>query len=626
MRLIKRWCELGNVARCRQGDFTSAIALVASLAVVIIASFGPMRFGQNDDAVIESLLRDYDWSFGDYSVPTFSKFTSNLLVGAYGVFPDVPWYGLTILVSLTIGLSLLTSWFIRLSFLFQFVTFPVVFCSVFYLVTRPSFTSVTLLCEFSAFLVVYSWLVSEREFRLPTVLIFLSLTFASMLRTELFISSLIFALPVLFVSGRLRRLSRFWLAITGCCVMCVLHVALGLQCMLTDETASFLAYDGVRSAFHDTNLASESSPNFATALSSAGWSENDYRTFKDWLMYDNSRFNSVTISKFLTENRAFSADSWFYDSLSTFDVSLRVNRRYLIASVAPLCFGVCLIVLTNDAVKTRRLLAIMSVIFGILLLFTIRAPERVAVPLILYAIGVVIPAASAAQEVHSKNIRKNLFCVVSVPTVIVLSYIGGKAKSDLALSRALIERAARIDETVAYARDHFGGRSVFISLNPSVGVGTAWRKPLVGVSREDYLNFLPVGWAINSPAYKSVLSSRDLSNGLSLIANSIDDPQFVYCGYFGYFSAEFENSWLQHWDEYVSDHFVEVSDGSKMRLRSSLDCRFPVRHPGVADSVESGLEGMVFFHLQSSQEELTSPLTHDAMKLSPMLKPVRPLF
>lgn len=596
-----------------------------SIAVTIASVFAPTRFGQNDDAAIIGLLRDFASAFGDYSVPTFSRVSSNCLVQLYSYSPETPWYGLLLLASLAVGLTLIFSWFLRLSLLQKICTAPAVAFSIAYVVTRPSFTAVTMVCELSAFLTIYSWQCSERNFRLPYGAIFLSLLLGALLRTGLFLSVLPFAAPILIHRNRLSTVVACLPLFSGCVAACCLHLFLGLQPMISSETRNYYHYDSLRSLFHDTKLGGDDAASFREGLHAAGWEENDYEVYKRWILYDDKRFNSKSISEFLSVNTTSSFESILWNLMMTFRSSVIINWRYLL--VAGLAIVPSLLFFSTSGQLHRNYIvwSLAIVAAGMLTLFAIRGPQRVIVPLVMYLVGIAAPLPNDFRYSRDGRVfRPIVFAMVSAASL-VFAYASWMVVYDLRCSAGFVARAKRIDDSMLAAKSRFENDTIFVMLNPSVGTGGGWRHPLAGFNEWESLSRVPSGWSAHSPAFFRSLADSGFASGEAMLKGSINNNKVIY---YGYFLGLWDYHSIEKWEEYMNEHFQPSNEADRLRLQNAFDCRFDSHWVHKDGYYEPQREGMVFFELQRSEEEnLSHALEQVAHPSSPHVDPlVTPLY
>lgn len=596
-----------------------------SIAVTIAIAFAPTRFGQNDDAAIIGLLRDFGPAFGDYSAPTFSRVSSNCLVQLYFYSPETPWYGLLLLASLAVGLTLIFSWFLRLSLLQKTCTAPAVAFSIAYVVTRPSFTAVTMVCELSAFLTIYSWQCSERNFRLPYGAIFLSLLLASLLRTGLFLSVLPFAAPVLIHRSRLSTVATCLPLFSGCIAACCLHLFLGLQPMISSETRNYYHYDNLRSLFHDTKLGDDDAASFREGLQAAGWEENDYLVYKSWILYDDKRFNSKSISEFLSVNTTASIEAVLWELMMTFRSSVKVNWCYLLVAGLAIVSGL-LFLSTSDQLRRNHVLWSLAIVAaGMLALFAIRGPQRVIVPLVIYLVGVATPLRKEFRYSRDDRVfRPVVFAMVSAASL-VFAYVSWVVVYDLRCSEGLIARAKQIDDSMLAAKSRFEDDTIFVMLNSSIGTGGGWRHPLAAFNQWESLLRVPSGWSCQSPAFSRAMADAGFASGEDMLKRSVNNDKVIY---YGYFFGLWDYHTIENWEKYMNNHFQSSNEADRLRLRNAFDCRFDGHWVHKDGSHESQREGMVFFELRRSKaENLPHALAQAAHPSSPQVDPLTaPLY
>lgn len=596
---------------------------VAAVAFVLIGALVPSRFGANDDNGVINLLTNYPNDPGHNSVPALSRLMQSVLVMLYDWTPHVPWYGVLLLATLTIGLTLWFAWFFRLSRSQQILAGPAVFLVASYLVTRPTFTAATLSPELAGFLTLYDLLRSNERFRFPGWLVFFSIVVASFWRVQLFVVVLAFGVPVFLAVSKMM-----WRQIA----IVPAAIAVGLAAVFaagfadgnpSAESEAFAAYTRARAAFHDTQASSPDSPTFERALDAAGWTLADYNCYSRWMLYDSDRFNEDSLKRFLSVNTSLASVSTLDKLWLTFVSFSRMNFLYLFVVFLTIFVGAFLYRPPWSWQSFSYWVCLAIVTAGLLMLLGIRCPSRVCIPLLLYVLAIAIPTRRLLPDVPSQLGRLAQSGSIAAVMCVCIVAGGWRIVSDLADASSGLDRLAYIDRSMRAARGYFEDDALFVMLNPHFGTGGGWRQPLTTRRDWESMKIVPSGWSTHSPKFSATLNSVGLANGSEMVRRSIGDDRVVYFGYYIGDGTdprfEFWEQPLEYWDEFLAERYSDPGSGTVPRLVNEFDCRVPTLISHQGGVATPSVEGLVFFTVKTVSEnesdELASPLEQDALNV-----------
>jgi len=288
----------------RAGAFFGPLALAVA-GIALIALFLPARYEANDDFAIVRQLDPRNGFATDPHVRYLSWFLSRLLHALYAALPGIPWYGLTLYLGLALGAGLLagTAWraargWAAWLWVPAFTLF-LGFCAAFL-----SFTSVSLVLLLGAMLGALEWHLRGAPptgvRRRHAALLAAAFLFALLLRWKLVLPALTLVLPPLLVA---RRPPARRMILAALVALLVLGADRAID--RVGESPGWHAYDrynSLRSRFHDTEAGRYHEGVTDAALTRAGWTREDYETFRHWMLYDDHLFTRERLETFLEAN------------------------------------------------------------------------------------------------------------------------------------------------------------------------------------------------------------------------------------------------------------------------------------------------------------------------------------
>jgi hypothetical protein len=283
-----------TVLRTRPFVVTIPIAVVPILLSVFV--FAP-RYESNDDATMNLLSAGLVY----IDQPDEHLLFTNVLIGLalkslYSRAPDVPWYGLYQLVTLTAAATAIVYALLRVNSSIRqgvvallFVIVAVVPC-----VVELQFTKTAFLASFSGMLLLLAPLRAPVPLpRVCDVLGFALVIWGSLIRSESLFLALAMVAPVALAAAIATPVRAAWRAVP-------LALALAVCVALNQFNAEYYARgDGWQEFYASNALRAEFTdyghylytPETSHAFHAAGWTEADYWMMCNWFLADRDRYS-----------------------------------------------------------------------------------------------------------------------------------------------------------------------------------------------------------------------------------------------------------------------------------------------------------------------------------------------
>ena len=509
--------------------------LAAAVFVAMVLSFLPVRYESNDDFALIAQLSSRSGFSPDPIQPALSFTLGRILHALYGHWPHVPWHGLFVYLAAFFGMSLVLSVFFRfaqgISLILALPLLGVVYLHVFSFI---SFTAASLVLETGVLLCVMEWAVRgrcpARNARLYAVVLCAGFLIGFLLRWRLVLFSLAFGAPLLLFlkRGQVRRAMP--------AVLLLALFVLGDRALFhhasSEEHKAYWEYNRLRARFHDTALGQDYGEATRKALGKAGWSPEDYAFYRNWIVYDNRRFNTETLRTFLQENDPKREESLLVLARNELQGHFRDGKRYLLASLFAISSLLAVRYRTLWALAGRDrlkiLLALACVGAGIVCVVSIRSVERVYIPLYGYFFGLCFLLFHVKKGPSAKGASRTAERTVAVLCALVFSILAwgqahAQAKAGIhrlerskAKKEYVLERLKKVKERRA------GSRTLLILMNPSSGLSQEAIHPLKEFNEFTDLKVFPAGWSVNSPRYASILRDIGLQEGWAFLGWTVD--------------------------------------------------------------------------------------------------------
>ena len=536
---------------------TVLIGVVLCLCTVALI---PSTYAEADDLGAQMILAGEDGFAAAAEVPFFSRTLNYLLLCLYQWIPAFPWYGILLVITQAIGLSLFlyclitklreTPW-LGLVFPF-FVIFSV------YTLLEVTFTQATLTLMFGISAVIACrhaqapWPTKTRR-----ALAFL-LLWAFLWRWKFGIYCLVFFAPLAVIQfGQLRQ----YLGLLGIVLGMILCDRVIDYLCASPEWTEYIEFYDTRAQLFDMP-SGRAGENLIASLQAAGWSESDYRLIREtWMLYDERLVSQASMEAFLNAV----ADHGGASITEQIESNLRENASLLEAFLP---IGIAVVLLgfkshLDDPLLRRKLLAITLFLIPVLFLAYLRLKPRVLVPIFLYGfclLNIWTPGEESGdrfrgwgQNVHLTWIH--FFSFVPIVIGLGMSCLVLKQQWDDAHQKkvGLTESSTFIAEL---------NKPVTL-LRTQVGALPGWEgiHPFSRLSDSEELRIIPAGWQVRSPRYHRILKELGYETGAALIAGFATDPDDGQ-----YFVQRFSRNrgvvefysqqWLQYLERYHADRWL----------------------------------------------------------------------
>ena len=554
-------------------------ALLALLGCLATLYFLPVRYEANDDLGILFYLTGLDGFTRASDVPFMSRILGEGLFACYSQFPSIPWYGLTIYAVTWLGVScFLSQLFVQhLDVKSRLVAGLGWAIFLGHFVSAVTFTSAALILLLGSTLYLFSWAANRQNARISWIFLWLCVATAYLVRWKATLGFSLFAAPVLIY---LRRDD--WRYLLRCGLALALLVVIDRSWdHLAKDTVDFREYQHyakLRSAFHDSPQG-RPGPNTPQALAAAGWTLDDYRSFRNhWLLYDESLFQPERLATFLRENESAGVSS----RLQRFRASLALvwssNRNYLLfffsLAVALLRWRWRDLFVAPHGDWRRTILVFLLVLLPLLLVLAYRMPTRVCLPILAYFLGIGLCLPASADDRRGKRTASTeLGSVINLVTVAVL--LGGVAvavhqlRSEVSSLKTDREHKEFVQQSLADFATGPTDSPVLMRLEPGVALMQTSIHPLR--ERADWIDLrvMPGGWQIGSPRYREVLAELGFESGAELLRESIDNEGILYVIYDRPWDHILEDV-IERWESYFNRHVRTKEQAGEMTLRLEL--------------------------------------------------------
>lgn len=501
---------------------------MASVAVFLL----PASFNVADDVGAQMILAGLDGFSPAAEVPFHSQLLNFIIYGLYQLQPSIPWYGLLVLLTTMLGVSL----FIRplldrqqssIARLLCLPAFAVLLGHCLYSVT---FTSAALLCQLGVFLSLLLLPDSQLRRRSSQLTLLALLLLAFLWRWQLSCYILLLALPVVMVRPERLRLVLL-LAVTA---LVLVACDRGLHRLASPSLAEsdYPEFYQLRSRFHDRPEGREAEQG---AITAAGWTREDYRVFRElWVIHDNEKFNIPSVRTFLEANQA--ARPSFSDHVSSsLGQSYRENSMSL-RIIFPTLLGLCFWHFGSGSWRLcrrrwRTIAALLAALVPLLFLAYFRLVPRVAIPLLLYLGGLllILPRIDIEFAKSSRWSRPGLAVLLIMG--LLSSGFGMKMLAvELPAQKQRRQQLERVNRGLVEmaSRDFL---PVLLRLDTGGGLRHAAMHPLTVPHGFRLVRIIPSGWQTNSPRYTRVLSELEAVSGRDLLRRAIDSEQIYFVQY-----------------------------------------------------------------------------------------------
>jgi len=506
--------------------------LTGVAAGFIFVWFMPVTYEVADDIGAQMILAGDDGFAAAAEVPFLSWTFNHGFYLLYQVAPTVPWYGILLVTTQAMGLSLLgfclASSMSHRRWLACLVPFFLAFS--YQSLLTLTFTKAALTLQFAAFAFLLLQRLQPLQFdnnkwshqKLTLGLIVLALLW----RWKLGLFCLVFAAPLLlFTSKELRRV----LIINLLLVLTVIGIDRGLD-RLTRPPAwqKYMSFYTLRAELFDmpAGRVGDLPADLAEVTAAANWSADDYDLIRNyWMLHDQRLANSHSFQRFLAAAKSANSSSAWKRMVG----HLRDNAL-LIFTFFPLVLAVVLLQGRDalaDPLWFKKLWTVLLLGAPLLFLTYFRLVPRVAMPILFYILTVFALLVRSREQESKPSLRSWLrgrANVMQVLALILLLLSGWQCFQLLRVqtNSVLVRRGNLLGGEVVVGE--LQKPATLIRMSPVALPGWEGCHPLRRINTNPNLRIVPSGWQIGSPRYHRILTDLGFENGSAMLGHWASDP------------------------------------------------------------------------------------------------------
>ena len=506
--------------------------LTGVAAGFIFVWFMPVTYEVADDIGAQMILAGDDGFAAAAEVPFLSWTFNHGFYLLYQVAPTVPWYGILLVTTQAMGLSLLgfclASSMSHRRWLACLVPFFLAFS--YQSLLTLTFTKAALTLQFAAFAFLLLQRLQPLQFdnnkwshqKLTLGLIVLALLW----RWKLGLFCLVFAAPLLlFTSKELRRV----LIINLLLVLTVIGIDRGLD-RLTRSPAwqKYMSFYTLRAELFDmpAGRVGDLPADLAEVTAAANWSADDYDLIRNyWMLHDQRLANSHSFQRFLAAAKSANSSSAWKRMVG----HLRDNAL-LIFTFFPLVLAVVLLQGRDalaDPLWFKKLWTVLLLGAPLLFLTYFRLVPRVAMPILFYILTVFALLVRSREQESKPSLRSWLrgrANVMQVLALILLLLSGWQCFQLLRVqtNSVLVRRGNLLGGEVVVGE--LQKPATLIRMSPVALPGWEGCHPLRRINTNPNLRIVPSGWQIGSPRYHRILTDLGFENGSAMLGHWASDP------------------------------------------------------------------------------------------------------
>ena len=543
------------------GSWLSAWFITLAMASVAVFLL-PASFNVADDVGAQMILAGLDGFSPAAEVPFHSQVLNSTIYGLYQLQPSIPWYGLLVLMTTMLGVSLFVHLLLdrRQPSIARLVCLPAFAVLLGHCLYSVTFTSAALLCQLGVFLSLLVLPEHQLRRRSCQLSLLALLLLAFLWRWQLCCYVLLLLVPVVIVRLERLRLALVFAATALLLVAC----DRGLHQLTSPDLADsdYSQFYQLRARFHDRPEGREAAE---TAITAAGWTPEDYRMFRElWVIHDNEKFNISSLTTFLEANQS-AQPSLPRRILSGLQQSFRENTMSL-RIVLPTLLGLCFWHWGSGSWRLcrrrlRTILALLVATVPLLFLAYFRLVPRMAIPLLLYLGGLllILPRLDIEDTEVSRWSRPGLAFLLVLGLV-----TSGFAVKMLIVEIPSQQRQQQQLERVNQGLLEMASRDfmpVLLRLDTGGGLRHAPMHPLSVPAGFQRVRIIPSGWQTGSPRYRKILDELGASSGRDLLRGAIDNDQIYFVQYVE--DAKLAEQTLDLWSSYYERN---ITDGGAVRF------------------------------------------------------------
>ena len=506
--------------------------LTGVAAGFIFVWFMPVTYEVADDIGAQMILAGDDGFAAAAEVPFLSWTFNHGFYLLYQVAPTVPWYGILLVTTQAMGLSLLgfclASSMSHRRWLACLVPFFLAFS--YQSLLTLTFTKAALTLQFASFAFLLLQRLQPLQFdknkwshqKLTLGLIVLALLW----RWKLGLFCLVFAAPLLlFTSKELRRV----LIINLLLVLTVIGIDRGLD-RLTRSPAwqKYMSFYTLRAELFDmpAGRVGDLPADLAEVTAAANWSADDYDLIRNyWMLHDQRLANSHSFQRFLAAAKSANSSSAWKRMVG----HLRDNSL-LIFTFFPLVLAVVLLQGRDalaDPLWFKKLWTVLLLGAPLLFLTYFRLVPRVAMPILFYILTVFALLVRSREQESKPSLRSWLrgrANVMQVLALILLLLSGWQCFQLLRVqtNSVLVRRGNLLGGEVVVGE--LQKPATLIRMSPVALPGWEGCHPLRRINTNPNLRIVPSGWQIGSPRYHRILTDLGFENGSAMLGHWASDP------------------------------------------------------------------------------------------------------
>ena len=492
----------------------------------------PVTYEVADDIGAQMILAGDDGFAAAAEVPFLSWTFNHSFYLLYQAAPAVPWYGILLVTTQALGLSLLgfclASSMSHGRWLACLVPFFLAFA--YQSLLTLTFTKAALTLEFAVFAFLLLQRLHPLQFdknkwsqqKLTLGLLVLALLW----RWKLGLLCFVFAAPLLlFTSKQLRRV----LIINLLLVLTVVAIDRGLD-RLTRPPAwqQYMSFYSLRAELFDmpAGRVGELPADLAEVTAAANWTVDDYELIRNyWMLHDQRLANSHSFQRFLAAAKTADASSLW----QRFVGHLRDNAL-LLFTFLPLLLAVVLLQGRDalaDPLLSKKLWAALLLGAPFLFLTYFRLVPRIAMPMLFYILTVFALLVRSSEQESKPSLRSWLSGranVMQVLAIILLTLSGWQCFQLLRVqtNSVLVRRGNLLAGEVVIGE--LKKPVTLIRMSPDALPGWEGCHPLRRINSNPNLRIVPAGWQIGSPRYNSILADLGFENGSEMMSRWSSDP------------------------------------------------------------------------------------------------------
>jgi hypothetical protein len=450
----------------------------------------------------------------------------------YQAAPAVPWYGILLVTTQALGLSLLgfclTSSMSHGRWLACLIPFFLAFA--YQSLLTLTFTKAALTLEFGVFAYLLLQRLHPRQFdknkwthqKLTLGLLVLALFW----RWKLGLLCFVFAAPLLLFTSQQQRRA---LIINLLLVLTVVAIDRGLD-RLTRPPAwhEYMSFYSLRAELFDmpAGRVGEDTADLVKVTAAADWTVDDYELIRNyWMLHDQRIANSESFQRFLAAAKSSNSSSSWKQSVG----HLRDNAL-LLFTFLPLLLAVVLLQGRDalaDPLLSKKLWAALLLGAPFLFLTYFRLVPRVAMPMLFYSLIVLALLVRSNEQEPRQSLQSSLSGranVIQVLAMLLLGLSGWWCSQLLGVqtSDALVRRNSFLASEVVIRE--LQKPVTLIRMSPAALPGWEGSHPLRRINTNPNLRIVPAGWQIGSPRYKSILADLDFKSGREMLSRWSSDP------------------------------------------------------------------------------------------------------